>query len=383
MRLGVIVRGEDRGLGSQTWEVARHLNPERVLLVEPRPAGWPIHAERFAEWPTTVAVWARGQLPERTVRQWLDGLDAVYTAESDYDPRMSGWCAAAGVTLVRHANPEQLAREEVEAAGGTVWWAATPWRLEHLPPGTRVVPMPVALDRFPDAQRSPEGDLAASRLSNWGGGAGRLDQQDQHRPVRFLHSIGHQAQDDRAGSRVVSRAVQRVRYPCELWVRCQDRHPLVNFRLAHHVAVRTFRGGVDDYWRAYDGCDVLVLPRRYGGLSLPSQEALAAGLALIMPDCPPNDLWPGPKVRVAGWRTVHMRCGEVEVADPDPSHLAELMSWLAEDRDALAGLQREARAWAEANSWEALRGLWLAELRSASSSPSTPAMSTVSATGGG
>lgn len=370
MRIGVVCRSEDRGLGLQTWEAARHLNPERVLLVEPRPAGWPIHGERFAEFRTTVVGWRRGCLPERDVRRWLDGLDVVYTAETDYDHRLPGWCSAAGATLVRHANPEQLGPDEVRD-DGTVWWAATPWRLEHLPAGTRVVPMPVALDRFPRT------DNPANPAEPSGG-----EDCGSSYPVRFLHSIGHQAQDDRAGSRCLSRAIQRVTERCELVVRCQDRHPEVAFRLAGNVTVEMHRG-VDNYWDAYRGCDVLVLPRRYGGLSLPSQEAMAAGLVLVMPDCSPNEVWPGPKVRVAAYRTAHMRCGEVKVAVPDPEHLAEIMSRLAADRVWLAELQAEARAWAEANSWEALRPLWLAELESASSSPGSRPTSTVSVLGSG
>lgn len=338
MRLGIVGRCEPRGLGVQTSEVARHLVPDRVLLVEPRPAGWPQRAEWYECHDVTRAPWRQGQLPEGVVRSWLDGLDVVYTAESHYDDRLPSWCSAAGVTLVRHANPEQLAADEVEAAGDTVWWAATDWRLEYLPAGTRVVPMPVAVDRFPSRQATEDG------------------------PVRFLHSIGHQAQDDRAGSRCVSKAAQRVRARCELVVRCQDRRLDVNFRGAERVGVTVHRRGVDHYWEQYDGCDVLVLPRRYGGLSLPSQEAMAAGLALVMTDCSPNRTWPGLKVPVVRRSEVRMRCGPVEVCDADPDALADIMSRLAADRDELRRLQVEATAWAEANSWEALEPLWRAEL---------------------
>ncbi len=89
---------------------------------------------------------------------------------------------------------------------------------------------------------------------------------------------------------------------------------------------------------------------------------MAAGLVLVMPDCSPNEVWPGPKIPVAGRREVYMRPGLVEVCDPDPRSLAEIMSRLAGDRDELAALQAEARAWAEANSWEALEPLWREEL---------------------
>lgn len=364
MKFGVVGRADPRGLGIQTSEVARNLCPDAVLLVEPRPAGWPQRREWYADQRLTDAPWRQGILPERIVRPWLEELSGgvVYSAETFYDPRFPAWCAAAGVTPVRHANPEQLARDEVVDGDGTVWWAATDWRLEKLPAGTRVVPMPVALDRF----RGHNADQDIRDKS-----AGHENALASACPVRFLHSIGHQAQEDRAGSRVVSRAIQKVGHPCELIVRCQDRRPEVAFRLGERVVVQTHRGGVDNYWDAYNGCDVLVLPRRYGGLSLPSQEAMAAGLALIMTNCSPNERWPGLKVAVAGRREVHMRCGPVEVCDPDPQHLADLMTGLAEDRAEVARLRAEARLWAEANSWEALTPLWRAELVAAAASVAT------------
>jgi glycosyltransferase involved in cell wall biosynthesis len=339
MKIGVIARADPRGLGIQTLETVRHLHPDRVLLVEPRPEGWPQNRQWYDGYPVTRAVWRRSQLPEQIVKPWLDGLDVVYSAETFYDSRFPAWCRSAGVTPVRHANPEQLGPEEIRD-DGTVWWAATDWRLDHLPGGTRVVPMPVATERF------------------------TFDRDELPRPVRFLHSVGHVAQDDRAGSRCVVRAIRELPHR-ELVVRCQDRRMEANFDLPN---VRMLAGGIANYWDQYAGCDVLVLPRRYGGLSLPSQEAMAAGLVLVMTDCSPNRTWPGPKIPVRKRGTIHLRCGPVEVCDADPHALADTMERIAVDRDELARLQTEARTWATANSWDALLPKWLDELTRASAS---------------
>ena len=112
---------------------------------------------------------------------------------------------------------------------------------------------------------------------------------------------------------------------------------------------------------------------------MPSLEAMAAGMALVMTDCSPNEVWPGPKVGVARRRTVRMRCGEVLVSDPDVGHLASILNDLARHPDRVAGWQAESRAWAAANSWEALRPLWLDELQRACSSPGQAAANTVNA----
>lgn len=331
MRIGVIARSELRGLGNQTVAVARHLSPERVLLVEPKPASWIQHPERLADLDVTHVHWHDGHLPEGPVRRWLSGLDVVYTAETVYDVRLPFWAAEVDCSVVRHANPEQLGREEIIAGDPTVWWAATPWRLNSLPAGARVVPMPVEKPPY-----EPERAAAGS-------------------PVRFVHPIGHAATGDRAGSRILSRALRHITAPCEVRVFCQDRRLDTPFeQAAPGVSVQVRCRGVDDHWDQYRGGDVLVLPRTYGGLSLPSQEAMAAGLALVMTDCSPNEVWPGLKVPVVKNNSVQVRCGKIPAAIADYRALADLMTGLAEDRDYLVGLQAEARRWAEANSWEAL-----------------------------
>jgi len=360
VKLGIIARSESRGLGIQTWEACRHLNPDRVLLVEPKPAGWIQHPDRYARFDTTQVQWYQGQLHETTVRSWLDGLDVVYTAESDYDRRMAGWCAEAGAALVRHVNPEQLAAQELRHAGRTVWWAATPWRLDHLPASTRVVPMPVAIERFRPAPR------ATGKVS-------------------FLHVVGHQAQDDRAGSRTVARSIEHIVRPCRLTVTCQNRRMDIGFNGTPTVEVDVQPRGIEDYWKLYKGHHVLIAPRRYGGLSLPTLEAAAAGMAIVMPDCSPNEGWPGMRLPVARRSTVLMRCGPVDVYDVHPETLAAAITNLASDPDLVAGMSVGARRWAETQSWEALTPLWIEEFDRAyqSSFPGTPPTSTASGPGDG
>lgn len=146
MKLGVIARADDRGLGVQTWEVVRNMDPDRVLVVrEPgsEQQGFEPHLDRFPG--ATVVTDHVGVLPEGIVRDWLDGLDVVYTAETLYDERFVGWADAMGVATVIHTNPEF---HRPSRTAPTRWWSATDWRLGHLPDSLRVVPMPVPLDRW-------------------------------------------------------------------------------------------------------------------------------------------------------------------------------------------------------------------------------------------
>lgn len=339
MRLGIIARSEDRGLGLQTWEACRHLNPDRVLLVEPQPRKWPIHRERYDQFETTRVKWDGRTLDEGVCRRWLDGLDVVYTAETPYDFRLPGWAFQVGCKVVVHANPEQLDRRHA-ATPHVRWWAPTNWRLHQLPFGTRVVPMPVAADRF--TQVNPD---------------------NPDKPVTFVHSAGHEAQHDRNGTRLVAEAIRALEIDCRVVVYGQDGAlPKLRVREGSPTRLDVHPTGVVNYWDQYEGGDVLLMPRRYGGLCLPVQEALAAGLVVVMTACTPNETWPGPRLPAVDSTPMRARCGDVDVHSADPADLRDLMERLVKDREWLAGLKRESLAWAETHSWEALLPRWHKEL---------------------
>lgn len=336
MRLGVIARGEDRGLGNQTYEACRHLEPDRVLLIDPGPDGrFTQHPERYTPWDTTTLRWGPGfTLDETAARRWLNGLDVVYTAETPYDDRLPRWAKDAGCVVVIHANPEQLSPERAAQLADAAWWAPTPWRLAQLPAGTRVVPMPVA------------------------------ERHTEHEPVehvRFLHVAGWPTVGDRNGTELVAEAAQHLTASSDLIIRGQHKQ----LRRYRHPRLTVESGNVPNYWDLYRNADVLVIPRRFGGLCLPVQEAMQAGLAVVMSDCAPNDTWPGPRVPAPATSHVHTAAGNLPLHSVDPRTLAELLDELAADPDRVTQLRTEATAWATRNTWAALRERWLAELEHA------------------
>jgi len=334
VRIGVIARGEDRGLGNQTYEACRHLQPERVLLVDPgRDGRFTQHPERFDQFDTTILRWQHGYtFDETAARAWLDGLDVVYTAETPYDDRLPGWALDAGCKVVVHANPEQLSPERGALLSDAVWWSATPWRLEHLPAGTRVVPMPVA-------ERATE-QLPAAR-------------------ARFVHVAGWPTGGDRNGTNIVAEAVKYLRSDCEVVIRGQHRDVR---RIRPNPRLTVESGNVDNYWDLYRNADVLLMPRRFGGLCLPAQEAMHAGLAVVMPDCSPNEVWPGPRLQERTRSKIWTPGGDIPLHDVDPRKLAGLIDDLTWHPWRIGALQQEAREWAKSNTWAELKPLWLEEL---------------------
>ena len=324
MRVGVVSPLTDRGLGIQSWEAARNLDAS-VLFIETNDPSAPSHPERA---PDAVRVRWQSGLDPKAVRNWLRTVDVVYAAETFYDARIPKWAAATGVTTVLHANPEFWTGSQ----DPTRLWSATDWRREVMPHRTEVVPFPVATDRFTPAE-------------------------PHDGPCRWLHVAGKRALADRNGTDIVVNALPHLTEPCEVRIVVQHGEVPSLPNIPPHVTV-TLLDPPADYWRLYDDADALVLPRRYGGLCLPVQEACAAGLAVLMSDLTPNRAWPGPRVPAQFWRKVTMPCGRVAVHDVSPITLAAAMDTMA-DPAYRAEAQAESRAWAAAHSWDVMAPRWL------------------------
>lgn len=345
MKIGIIVRSENRGLGLQTWEAWRYLDPAATLHVEmgDLARGFPSHPERY---PGCVSVSFDGHRFDNTdtVKDFLAAVDVVYTAETPYDWRLCRWAEQAGTAVVVQTNPE-LHRLVAERDGyePTVWWNPTDWHMDLLtdPAWTEApvveMPMPVALDRF----------------DSW-------SHHTSDRPT-FLHVMGHKAIGDRNGAATVARTLRRVNDGQRWIIRHQD--PSAFTPPPASKADVTVLGPVADYWDLYTGADVLVMPRKYGGLCLPVNEAMAAGLAVVMSDCSPNRRWP--IVPVLAEHPGKMNRRGILAYSPNFVDLGVVCDRLDDDPEQVATAKAASWVWAQANSWEALLPVWLEGLADA------------------
>lgn len=346
MRVGLVARADDRGLGILTWGFYRHVVPDRTLVVREPGAeskGFVPHLDRYPGAPVVTFDPVAGTLPEEEVRAWLAPLDVVYLAETPYDFRFYDWCRDAGVATVLHTMPEFWPYvRSPELARPSVAWNPTSWMADRLPPDVEVVPVPVPEDHLTPRVR---------------GGA---------RPVTFLHVAGKRAMGDRNGTTTLLRALRFVRERMRVVLTTQeDRLPPVR-GVGAHVTVEVVTGGVGDYRDLYADADVLVLPRRYGGLSLPVNEAAGSGLGLLLPDSPPHpQTWPADYVQAWPLGAVTTALGPVETFDTSPAALAAAMDRLAGDPDRVHDASCAAVAWAQAHSWKALLARYLVGLERA------------------
>lgn len=339
MNVGLVARADDRGIGTMTWEFYKAMRPARTLVVREPGAERRGFAPNLDRYVGDVVRFdpILGKLPEQQVRDFLDGLDVVYLVETPYDFRFFEWARDAGCSTVLHAMPE-FWRWSTGEPRPDVWWLPTSWRAELLPIDCRVVEVPV-----PIAPHRPPSHATAS-------------------PVKFVHVAGHRAVGDRNGTLLLFQAMRNMRERCTVRMFTQDAR-LPTVRTHPNIDLQCNVGGLADRWSLFDDADVLVLPRRYGGLCLPVLEAMACGVGLVMSDVEPqSSTWPILAVPARRGRSVEMPCGTIKLLDADPIRLGRMLDGLAADPAIVDDLRRQACEFAAERSWAMLRPMYVDEL---------------------
>ncbi len=303
VRLGLIARADSRGLGVQTKAVFDNLRPDATLVVDcPSANPLPLRHDWYPD-----ATWVKGLPTEGDLRCWLADVDVVYTAETGYGQALWSEADRAGVRTVLHANYEFIDRRDRP----TLWAAPSMWHFDEFPEPRRFLPVPIDLTQFPT-------------------------RQPQARATRFLHVIGRPAVHDRNGTADLLDALDYVQSPIEVTLTCQDEHYvsglLASRRLPRNVHMHVRTGDVANNVDLYADQDVLVMPRRFGGLCLPVNEALGAGMPVIMPDISPNNSWlPSDWLVPAESRGEFRAKTRVEIFSVDHRALAAKIDQLATD----------------------------------------------------
>lgn len=277
MKLGLIARCDNSGLGVQCWEFARHMKPDKTMVLDLDHITDDVlncnknsYRERYPD-----GVFVEGWHPTRKqMSEFLDGLDMVYTVETPYDYELFIMAMSRGIKTILHLNWEFLDYLQYPALPEpTLFASPSTWHYDDIPYQNKaVLSVPVATDRLPI---NGSGDPAR----------------------QFLHVVGRPAIHDRNGTSDLLRALQYVEHPVDLTLRCQAvNHPqlrewLEQYPVPEHVNLDVVEGDTPDYWDIYPGHDVLIMPRRYGGLCLPVNEALGCGMPVIMTDISPNNDW--------------------------------------------------------------------------------------------
>jgi glycosyltransferase involved in cell wall biosynthesis len=331
-RVGLIARADNRGIGFQTWEFFRHMQPDKTLLVLLNDPKWPEDVGRYRGdhiYPVTLVGKARHyETDERQVRKFLEDLDVVFAVETLYDWRIADWARQMGVRTVVQANPEfwNHHHDHNRPLPDQVVWP-TDWMLDHeeIPNGP-VIPVP-CVER-PNTAADPDDDV-----------------------LRVLHVAGHAAAGDRNGTSDFTEMLPSLRAaPIVVTIIGQDGVLPEIRKVAPGVTLDLRPDGVLDRWEMYRNQHLVVLPRRYGGLCLPALEAMASGCAVLMPDCSPNEMWPGPRIRARRGRMHRAPFGFIQTYGVHPLEMAQAVDRFAKPEHR-AKHMADAKAWADDNCW--------------------------------
>lgn len=280
MRLGLIARMDNSGLGIQTHNFYKFMNPARTMVVDiSKFNGNRQYPERYPE-----ATFIKGFPQSSDIDKFLDDLDVVFIAEAAYNPYLYSRAKELGVKVANQYNYEFFD------------WFNQP---NELLPDMFIAP---SLWNFKKVQ-----DLCDERgikhiYLHCPVDRSALPQRQIKQARVFLHVAGRSAAYDRNGTICVIRASRFLQSNAKIVIHFQGEQGLAHqttttydeyLRLAetegdlNRLSIQKVE--FDNYQDVYAQGDVLLLPRRYGGNCLPMNEALSLGMPVIMSNISPNN----------------------------------------------------------------------------------------------
>lgn len=268
MTFGIIARCDNTGLGNQTRDLVKMLNPDRILLINSAKFN---NNNQYPEWYQGYNVTMTNGFPtKQEVAIFMDGLNSVLTCETFYHPHFISLAQRRKVKTLMQYNYEFLDHlNKPDMPLPTYMISPSYWNIDEVVNrfgnDTTIVHIPPPTDSE---------EFANVRNNNLA---------KDHK--RILHIGGKVASKDRNGTQTVIDMLRHskadyelvIRSQSELNINCQDSRLTVEI------------GNVDSRSSMYDGFDAMVLPRRYAGLCLPMNEALMSGLPVFMTDISPNN----------------------------------------------------------------------------------------------
>jgi hypothetical protein len=306
MKLGIIARSDNTGLGNQTMELVKMLNPDKILLIN---SIFFNENKQHPEWYKgyNVLQTAKGMPHTREVLTFLDGLDVVISCETFYNLELIDLARERGIKTILQYNYElfgNLAHPEWSLPD--VLLAPSIWNLDLVVKqfGKRskvmYLPPPTDYSLFSEAKE--------------------INLSKDHK--RILHIGGKKAAKDRNGTDSIFEMVKYSKEDYEIVIKSQTSFD----SLCKDPRVKIEIGNPDNRQDMYKGFDAMVLPRRYAGLCLPMNEALMSAIPVFMTDISPNNAilpsdWLAESTVIDRFRTKSF----VDVYEANPQKLAKII----------------------------------------------------------
>ena len=314
MTLGIIARSDNTGLGNQTRELVKMLNPDKILLIDSEHFnGNEQHPEWYKDYNVTTTLSGFPTKPE--VIEFLRNIDVVLSCETFYRQDFLHYAKRRGIKTILQYNFEFLLNmSNPDAELPDVLLAPSLWNIEQIEKMVngrcKVIHLPPPTDSI----------LFENVRQN--------NMSKDHN--RLLHVGGKFAAKDRNGTQTVLEMLKYSKASYELVITTQ-KFPELNLKDSR---VTLNNSNPENREELYNGFDAMLLPRRYAGLCLPMNEALISGLPVFMTDISPNNLllpkeWLIKSEHINSFQAKSL----VDVYDGNPEHLATIVDEYMNNKD--------------------------------------------------
>jgi len=279
-RIGIIGRSDLGGLGIETRAFVKHI-PSKVMLVK---VGNYRHFPEHFKNQTVI----NGFPTDSDIAEFIKDIDVLFCLETPYNENTFRICREKGVRSVLRINYEWLPRLNAEP---DLYINPVDWYMDNCPKNTIHFPYPV--DR----------KLHKFKL--------------REKAKTFLHIVGHGGGYGRNGTKELLEAIPMIKSDVKFII-----HSQIEIDMIDDPRIEWRIGNYDDESKMYDA-DVLLYPRKYAGQSLPMNEAMSHGLAIMMTDMlPQNKILPKELLIPIKSKTEIMIARKIEMGFVDPKDIA-------------------------------------------------------------
>lgn len=271
VKVGIIAFANFGGLGIQTRRLIKMIEPYRVLVIDSTP--FSKNKEQDFKWFKPYNHFITSGFPRNhELIRFVEDLTHVLVCENPYNFYLLHLCWEKGIKTFVQSNYEFCENlNNPHLPLPSMFLMPSYWKIAEMKRKfgeNRVQYLPPPIDKK---------ELAGISEMN-------IKRKGKK---RFLHVVGTLAFKDRNGTADVLNAMKFSKEDYELVITSQhelpDRYMLKDPRLTYDI------GNKKNNSDLYKDFDALILPRRYGGLSLVVNEALMCGLPVIMTDVSPNN----------------------------------------------------------------------------------------------
>lgn len=348
IKIGLLAYSSKTGLGIQTREFYNHIPCEKVLIAD---------ISKLNKMPVDHS-WCKIEnkrvtngLPSDDDVAWLvDGVDIIFLAETPLNYNLFAYANVRGVKTVLQHNVEFLDYfQKPDLPAPSLFASPSHWGIEKVK------------------------RLGIAPITYWGVPVNTdlIPYRDIKEVKTIMHIIGRPAAKDRNGTLIALDLFERLgkgfRYQVFLQ-RPKDVQAGGHFKDIEQ-RIKEVQKKVDlevkedlpNYKDIYKDGDLLVFPRRYGGLCLPLWEALSAGIPVVMTDISPNNaVLPKRWLAEANLKGSFMTRTEINLYEADSENLREKVQNVVRN---FKGENLLARKIAENMSWKVQAPIYLERLK--------------------